>query len=452
MLRSIARRLALMFAATGFLVFGLSGVVLNSLLRDELERHERTELDSRTTVFVPLLTSTTDPTRWPMVLAKLEAAMPAEGAARFWMLSDDPRLRYGDQQIAQQVAQQGRCTIPLNGEEVPMKAQTNTIPANGERAVLKLVIALDQRPYRRTLRAFTIALIGASGAGMLLVALLGHWIARLGLRPLERLSREAQSLSPSRLSQRLAQSNLAPELAQLTGSFNGALDRLESAYQQLEAFNADVAHELRTPVTNLIGQTQVALSRDRDAATLQEVLQSNLEELERLRTIINDMLFLARADQGATANARVPTALAQDVAKAVDYLDVVLDEAGVRVRVEGDASASVERSLLGRALTNLLLNAVQHSERGSEIVARIEGEAGQVRVAISNHGQDIVGDHLERLFDRFYRADDARRGSHLNHGLGLAIVKAIATMHGGRVFATSRNGVNTFGFSLPAGC
>jgi len=242
--------------------------------------------------------------------------------------------------------------------------------------------------------------------------------------------------------------NLPAELSDLAQSFNGALDRLEATYKQLESFNADVTHELRTPLTNLIGQTQVALSRQRSAAQLVEVLHSNLEDLERLRGIVNDMLFLARADQGERPQHLLPTSLAAEVEKSAEFLDFLMEEAGVRLRVLGDAKAPIERSLFRRAVTNLLHNAIRHSAAGSEIVVDVSGDAGQAHVLVSNRGPEIPSEHLGRLFDRFYRVDMARTNSDESHGLGLAIVKAVAAMHAGDVFASSGGGVTTVGFSV----
>lgn len=274
-------------------------------------------------------------------------------------------------------------------------------------------------------------------------------MARIGLKPLIKLSQEAQRLAPPLLSGRLQLSPLPPELNQFVSSFNSTLERVEQAYSRLESFNADVAHELRSPLTNLIGQTQVALTRGRSAEHYFEVLQSNLEELERLRSIINDMLFLASADQGSKATKLTSTSLAGEVATTLEYLDFILEDAQVEVQVSGDAQVRIEIAHLRRALINLLSNAVQHTEPGQVILVRIEAQAHQVSIGVANPGAPIASEHLPRLFERFYRVDASRSNSGNNHGLGLAIVKAIALMHGGDVFARSDEGVNTFGIHLP---
>ena len=148
-------------------------------------------------------------------------------------------------------------------------------------------------------------------------------------------------MSPNNRSQRLNTRSLPYELEDLAKSFNGALERLDSAYARLESFNADVAHELRTPVTILIGQTEVALTRDRSIGELRHTLQSNLEEFERVRAIINDMLFLARADQGERATGLVEVSLAAEVARTLEFLEIPLEEAQVRAAATGDARAFV---------------------------------------------------------------------------------------------------------------
>jgi two-component system heavy metal sensor histidine kinase CusS len=291
---------------------------------------------------------------------------------------------------------------------------------------------------------------------VLVVVLVGYWIARVGLKPLEKLSHEAQALRPKMLSQRLKVGTLPVELSALAEAFNGALSRLEEAYAQLESFNADVAHELRTPLANLIGGTQVALSRQRTAPEFQEVLASNLEDLERLRSIVNDMLFLARADRGEVATGLVLTPLAAEVRKTIEFFEFVLDETGTQVEIDGDvlADAPLETSLFRRAMSNLLQNAIEHSPAGARLAVTLREAADGIWISVSNPGRPIAEADLQHLFDRFFRVDAARNdpaqrhGEHHGHGLGLAIVKAVASMHGGMVSAASIDGVNTIGFSV----
>ncbi|KFE67327.1 heavy metal sensor histidine kinase [Hyalangium minutum] len=448
---SIATRLAVMFAVASLGVFSLVGIGLQRVLHRELVHHQLREVNTRLEYAGMVVARNESLERWQTVRAKLEAITPLDGSVRFWVVGPDTRFEYGDAPSAlrERLSTRG-ATGPFEFELQghAMRAASRAIAPHGERPTVHVITAVDSTRFNDTLNSFAGALVALCLAGAALVTLLGHRIAKVGLAPVSSLSQEAQSLSPKDLSQRLRLSPLPRELADLVSSFNGALDRLERAYAQLEGFNADVAHELRTPLTNLIGQTQVALAKERTASQLEEVLQSNLEELDRLRAIVNDMLFLARADQGEKALDRVHTSAAEEVSKTVEFFDALLDEAGVSVRVEGDAQASFERSLFRRAASNLLLNAIEHSDRGAEVVVAITRQQAEVRVAVTNPGTPIPEQHLERLFDRFYRVDGARRNSRDNHGLGLSIVKAVAKMHGGAVFAMSTGGRNTVGFTL----
>jgi two-component system heavy metal sensor histidine kinase CusS len=375
---------------------------------------------------------------------------------RFWVLSDDPRFQYGkglDQMERISQEPDGRGTILLPPQEHTLRTLSMRIGPLDDRPAVRLIVGVDAMPFEHTLRAFLVALTLLSLSAMALVMVLGYWIARIGLKPLEQLSREAQTLRPTTLSHRLRTEDLPVELSDLTGAFNGALGRLEEAYQQLEAFNADVAHELRTPLTNLIGGTQVALSRPRNAGEFEEVLQSNLEELERLRSIINDMLFLARADQGEAATGLTEACVSQEVEKTIEFFEFILDDMGTTVGVEGELQihATMNIALFRRALSNLLQNAIEHSKPGARLVVNIARQAGAVWIRVTNPGSTIADSHLPRLFDRFYRVDAARHdvGEHHGYGLGLAIVKAVARMHGGNVVATSADGMTSIAFSVP---
>jgi two-component system, OmpR family, heavy metal sensor histidine kinase CusS len=179
------------------------------------------------------------------------------------------------------------------------------------------------------------------------------------------------------------------------------------------------------------------------------VLQANLEDLDRLQEIVNDMLFLARADQGVVTETLSSESVAAIVHKTADFLDVVLEEASVKLEIDGDAVAPVEPQLLGRALTNLIDNAVRHGERPGLIRVVIDDLPEVVRISVHNRGAHIAPQHLSRLFDRFYRLDPARKGSSETHGLGLAIVKAVAVMHRGEVFARCESGEIVVGFEVP---
>jgi two-component system heavy metal sensor histidine kinase CusS len=447
---SIARRLALMFALAAAAVFFVIGVVLYQIQCKELHRHQRQELSTRFEFVASLIARRMENTdKWALLEDKLKELTPQDGNVKYLVEGRDPRFHLGTPFPSDaKVVEVGEGVRRITTPEHTYVTLAGEVPPLGERPAVILTVGVDPTAFDTTSHVLNVALLIASFFGVLAVAGLGWWVARRGLVAVDVLSQHAQTLSAQNLSARLPASKLPSELSGLVLSFNGALERVEQAYLRLSTFNADVAHELRTPLGNLIGQTQVMLSRERSAAELEETLQSNLEELERLRTIINDMLFLAQADRGMRAENLMRSSIANEVAKSAEFLDMLLEDAGCTLAIKGDADVLIERSLFGRAITNLLYNAIQHCDHHSAIMVNIENTRDGVAIKVSNRGNSIAAHHLDRLFDRFYRVDTARTDSGNSHGLGLAIVKAIAVMHGGSVFASSEDNEITIGLMI----
>ncbi len=325
--------------------------------------------------------------------------------------------------------------------EVPFPSATT--------ATLTATLALDTRDDRSLLQRLGLTLLAAAVMGTMLVSAGGFLLVRIGLRPVRELVEQTRRLAADTLHQRLDGSAQPEELEPLIAQFNDLLDRLGQAYEQLEGFNADVAHELCTPLATLIGSTELALRKARGTEEMREVLGCNLEELQRIAGIVQDMLFLSHANHGASAR-RVPTASLAAVAKLVgDYHEAALADAGLHFEVIGDAAGEFDVPLLQRALSNLVANATRYAARGTTVRIEIsETQDGEVTLTTVDHGITIGAEHLPRLFDRFYRSDRSRRDAAQNHGLGLSIVAAIARMHGGRPFARSVGGVTSIGLTL----
>jgi two-component system heavy metal sensor histidine kinase CusS len=453
--RSITARLVLMFALAALAMFTLVGAALYGVLERELTRHQNDDLNTNLQNMRYSMERFGDAEHWSRLQVKMDTLSPADGSVRFWVLSDDPRFQYGKgldemERVNQGEAGHGMLTLPIAGRTY--RTLSMRLVPFADRPAVRLIVGVDTAPFEHTMRAFLVAFALLAMGAVAVVMALGWWIARIGLRPLQRLSQQARGLRPKTLSQRLQLDRLPVELEDLTVAFNGALGRLEEAYQQLEGFNADVAHELRTPLANLIGGTQVALSRPRTAGEFQETLQSNLEELERLRSIVNDMLFLARADQGEAATGLTSADVAHEVEVTIEFFEPLLDETGTTVAIEGElrTQATMNIALFRRALSNLLQNAIAHSPAGARLVVTITRRDGAIWIGVTNPGATIAAAHLPRLFDRFYRVDSSRHdsGEIHGHGLGLAIVRAVASMHGGATLATSDAGVTTIAFSI----
>lgn len=451
--RSISVHLALMFALSALLIVSVIGILLRSSLHDSLQKQMHNELLFRESLMSPWIAARTSADGWSTLANKFTVLANSEGErVRYWIVSNHPRFSVGGTPpvgVQWSALQEGFNKVPGASEGAcSLFLLVKTIPANGERPELRYVVAIDSTPYMGTLDAFTHTLLVITALGVFIVALLGYMVSRIGMRPVGALSQQARHLAPGDHGQRLDTNALPAELRQLAASFNGVLERQEVAWRQLESFNADVAHELRTPLTNLIGQTQLGLSRRRSHDELEELLGSNLEELERMASIVNDMLFLSHAHAGEHASQLAPVSLREETLKTAEYVEPSFAEKQLSLEVEGDVTAHIDRRLFHRSLANLLENSARHSPAKSTVTVRLSEKNHQALVEVSNPGEPIAAEHLRRLFERFYRVDSSRARSDTHHGLGLSIVRAVAIMHRGDVFARSEEGINTFGLTL----
>ena len=310
-------------------------------------------------------------------------------------------------------------------------------------AVVAVAVNIDH--HRAFMAAFYRNLWLAIALGIILTGLFGWLAARRGLAPVRDMASVAQSITASRLDDRLALDTLPTELVVLATSFNDMLSRLQDSFRRLSEFSSDLAHELRTPITNLMTQTQVSLSRSRSAGEYREVLYSSVEEYDRLARMVTDMLFLAKADNGLIVPRSETVDLAVAVRELFEFFDALAEDRGVSLRVTGEGTVCGERLMIRRAISNLLSNAINHTQHGGCVDVRIEhSEAGEVRLSVENLGDTIPAEQLPRLFDRFYRVDPSRQRSTEGTGLGLAITKSIVAAHKGIVRGFSANGITRF--------
>lgn len=297
---------------------------------------------------------------------------------------------------------------------------------------------------RRNLILYVLAAIAICG-------LLSWLAARQGLAPLRDMKSRAAKVTGQKLYERMPVQAVPVEMADLAQEINRMLDRLQEDFQRLTDFASDLAHELRTPISNLLTQTQVALASKRDAATYRDILASNAEEFERLARMVSDMLLLAKTERGVDLPRAERFSARRDALALLDFYEAVAEEKRIRLHVEGDGDIEGDRLMVRRAVSNLLSNAVRHTPEAGEIVVRIAGTAQATTVAVENTGTDIDAEILPRLFDRFYRADTSRAHPDSDSsGLGLAITRAIAQAHGGSVTATSSRGRTCFTLVFPS--
>ena len=271
---------------------------------------------------------------------------------------------------------------------------------------------------------------------VLVTALLAWWVSSRGLTPLRKMADKAAEITPNTLSARLDVENTPTELQSLAVSFNAMLDRLSTGYERLLQFSADLAHEVRTPIGVLIGQTQVTLAHTRSESEYKSVLESNLEELERLGRIAQNILFLAQADHERQEIERATLNTREQLETIATYFEGLADERDLRFDVQAGGEMFVNEIMSRRAISNVVVNAVRYAKPGTTIRLTGSEDAQGARIVIGNQGERVSPEELARLFDRFYRGDAARSEFTESSGLGLAIVQAIMRLHGGSASAS----------------
>ena len=288
---------------------------------------------------------------------------------------------------------------------------------------------------------------------------LGIMLTQRGLEALRRLTDRTRGITASRLGDRMGMEDAPAELRELSESLNDMLQRLQDSFRRLDDFSSDLAHELRTPIGNMLGQSEVALSRARSVEEYRAVLESNVEEFHRLSRMIQDMLFLAQSDNSERALTLEDVDLKEQADKVLEYYEPLLEEKNIRVLRTGagpSMAVRANRLLVQRAIANLISNAVRHAPRDTDLQIAIgspdSGEPGWVELKVSNAGSRIPLEDMPWIFQRFFRGDAAKaqaREGQEGWGLGLAIVKAIMDMHGGHVKAQSEEGLTSFTLRFP---
>lgn len=337
-----------------------------------------------------------------------------------------------------------------SGRTVEWVTQAQAPFAAGER--FQVTTVLETAHHDNFMVELQRRLIAYSALAMLVATALAALAARRGLKPLRTMQEKAQQVSGHRLKARMPIESVPLEFAQLAQDLNQMLERIDDDVQRLIAFSSDLAHELRTPINNLLTQSQVALATPREAAAYRDILGANVEELQHLARTVADMLYLAKTERGVDWPHREQVEAEVEVTRVFDFYEALAEDRGLQLEQHGAATVFADRLMLRRALSNLLSNAIRHASSPSTVEVWIDGDAVATRLAVRNQGPTIAPDVLPLLFERFYRGDTARTHPHVEGtGLGLAITRAIAQAHGGDIGVTSVNGTTVFTLSLPNG-
>ncbi|HEX8477491.1 MAG TPA: heavy metal sensor histidine kinase [Telluria sp.] len=453
---SITARLALAFAGIAVVCFCAVGMYLYGALHRQMSGRDDAELLNRAGVLRHVLASQSSP---DAVAALPELALNTvygQAGLALRIVAPDRRLVAATAAAAPPA---GTTMVPVGRNPVLADIRDGSagsarvlavLARTADGSVLRVVLARQRSDRLAILRRYVPDLLAALVAGTLIATGLGFLAVRRGMAPLRLVIGKANEISTNRLRGRLQVDDVPAELRELGAAFNAMLDRLEEGVQRLSGFAADLAHDLRTPINTLLMETQVALARPRTLAQYEAALASNIEEYERIARMIENTLFLARADSAQLAVQPVRLEMARELGRIVEYFDGVAEEAGVTLALAGvDARLDADAVLFQRAVSNLVSNAIQHARPGSTVIIDAVALTSGVSVRVTNQGDAIAADQLQLVFERYYRSDPSRSAAPDGAGLGLAIVRAIMDLHRGSVSADSASGATCFALHFP---
>ncbi len=455
---SLTARLSLLFAGSAVCVLLFAGLLFERAANNRFLEHDTEELDGKMTLLHETLGTITSFDAVAALPSRLRDTMSGHPGIAITVATSDGRVLFsvGPDAVVSHLLQGTEIDNPqpvtwsLDSHSYRIVANRVTLemPASPSANVaIALDISRDQE-FMAEFREFL-------WFGMIMAALAMGWLAwvavRKGLSPLNEVSTMMANISAQRLDMPIPTSGVPQELKELVSSFNTMLARLDDSFRRLSEFSSDIAHELRTPIQNLMVQTEVTLTGEYNAIEYRTNLQSNLEEFGRLSRMISDMLFLAKADNRLLVLRRESIDLHAEVERLFDFYDALASERGISLTQRGAATVHADRLMIQRALSNLLSNALRFTPEGMAVEVTLDKDFDhQATIAVANPGMAIPAEHLSKIFDRLYRADASRQDAHSeNVGLGLAITRSIVEMHEGKISVASEKEWTCFTITLP---
>ncbi|QXB46318.1 heavy metal sensor histidine kinase [Acinetobacter seifertii] len=445
---AISFRIAILFSCSTVIILMIMGLVIHQLVMHHFETQDRTQLEGKIQLVENLLeqnyhnSSELNLYLKDALVGHHDLIVQIERPTGQIIFSSSPTVIKSKTLIKSKHGQwlEWKVQNKIYHGLVYKKSfdQNSAIPS------AQIIVGIDTSEHIHFLNDFRRQLLSIGVIGTICLMLLGWFAAWRGLRPVQNMAKVAEGISAQHLSERLEVDNTPTELKSLAIAFNDMLDRLETAVGKLSDFSSDLAHEIRTPINNLMTQTQVCLSRSRDITTYQEILFSNLEEFERLARMVSDMLFLAKAEHGLHIANLQEVNLFKEISGLFDFYDAIATEKGMSLEQTCQGYVKGDPSMLRRAFSNLLSNAIKYGKSESVIKIKCQQNNDQIELTIENESPPLSQEQLTRLFDRFYRTDTSRQRVEEGTGLGLAIAKSILDVHGATIQANYDDGYIIF--------
>lgn len=453
-INSIVWRLTLLYTLSAFTILLFSSVFLYDVLVGDLTSGDISAIKNEIHLIKQVLINNNGNviTLDPQVGDKKNYQKPyyirvMDNTGNILLETPDMSLEFNREDFPPAVEQENliktRDIKSLDGYYYILGSSLLTIP-NRHNQTFQIQVAINTDHHHDLILKYRFRLAIILSIGIIISTLLGIFIARRGLRPLQRVTETIGLISISQLHARIDPQDWPNELQALVGAFNNMLARLERSFNQLKQFSADLAHELRTPIHHLVVETEISLSHGRTLEEYRETLISNLEEYATLTSLIDRLLFLARAENPQMAINLADINVAEELAAIIEFHEAVAEEKHISVTLEcPNITLAVDPVLFQRAVNNLLSNALKYSREHDHVWLQVTADEHNVFISVKDSGAGIGEEHLAHLFDRFYRVDFARTKKEGGHGLGLAIVKSIMELHQGQVSVNSTVGVGT---------
>jgi len=445
--RSISSQLVLLFTpATALLLCCALGVLYWIIVRHAYAEDRTVLMDKVMAVRADLKSA-----GGPHLLNQELRAVQGDERAAYWVRVVDATGRA----VAETPGMSEFLPAPLfsSGDASTAKAETRdyrgggrlfslvSLPTAANGQTYTIQVAQDRTVDEQFERQFGWLVAAVLICGFFAAAMIARTVAKQGLRPLETMTRSLMRVGPTRLHERVPSAEWPRELQPVAIAFDDMLDRLEDSFTRLSQFSADLAHELRTPLANIRGEAEVALNQVRSPNEYEAVLESSVAECARLSGIIDNLLFLARAE---AAESEVHPSVFDGraaIEKIASYNEAIAEERRLSIRCTGEGQVQADPILFGRAVSNLVDNSVRFTPDGGEIAISLQSLSDETIISVSDTGCGIPEEHLPRIFDRFYRVDPSRSSE--GTGLGLALVKSIVDLHGGSVSVRSQTNRGT---------
>jgi two-component system heavy metal sensor histidine kinase CusS len=440
--RSIASQLVLLFTlAAAFLLSCGLGVLYWIVVRHAFEEDNEVLADKVAAVRADL----SAPNGMGVVAEELKSVRAGERAAYFVRILDSRNLRVLAETpgmsalLPSSVFVAGKKPTDFHSGDHLFSLLTSDQEVAGDQ--FRIQVAQDRTADEQFRKQFAMLLAAVLALGVAAAAIIAWSVTQRGLRPLGKMTRALKRVGPKQLHERVTAVGWPREIQPLAVAFDDMLARLEDSFVRLSQFSADIAHELRTPIGNIRGEAEVALTRSRAPEEYREVIESTIAECQHLGHIVDNLLFLARTEAAEGHLQRAAFAGRSAIEKIAAFYEPLADEQKLALRCAGDATFFADEMLFSRALSNLVENAAHHTPAGGTIEISLADRGPHSEVSVKDTGVGIAPEHLPRVFDRFYRVDSARSSEGV--GLGLALVKSIMDLHGGTASIESKIGQGT---------